>query len=372
MGVISFGDDRPVFGSSASFIRGLIDQAIGMHGEKDYLRHLRYQMEWAYNAIYMEELHVDEIREFASAIEPYRAQYLALPDLQEITRESVEELTGELVVAMKIYVAQRVAAGQLIVERDFWTLRLAADTERRLREPPAEISDLNRFVVELSERSRHGPDLLTPANAAGLPLADRLAKIGTRVGEFPDELDHPEAAFRLIEDGMAGDNEELSDALLRHLIPAMVTASAKAGTWKALQRHLGDETRKWAMEHHDFEFEQVESLDLFPSERQRLKDLIEAARACDWKRFKALNDEPHINEEALKESFEAASAIIGDMKRCWILEGGAAKARGNRMVMVSIGDPDEKARIQIALSNIGGRDGGPFSVWAFHPALNWS
>jgi hypothetical protein len=50
MGVISFGDNRPVFGSSASFIRGLIDQAIGMHGEKDYLRHLRYQMEWAYNA----------------------------------------------------------------------------------------------------------------------------------------------------------------------------------------------------------------------------------------------------------------------------------------------------------------------------------
>lgn len=374
MGVISFGVDRQVWGSSSSFIRQLVDQAIAMHGAKDYLRHFRHQMEWGYGSIAMEELNIDEIREFAMAIEPIRARYLATPDLQETVRESVEQLTDELTTALRVYEAQRIAAGKLTVERDFWTLRQAADEESRLQQPPATIVDIDKFLLDLAERT-HGKMRLEMARAPrreGHTLAGRLAEIGSRIGGNPDTPDDPKAAFHLIEDGLDSENEELFDSLLRHLVPAMVEASVKAGTWEALQQHLGAETRKWAMEHHNFECETPEAVGILPGERQRLRDLVAAASASDWDRFRALSDAPSINEAALKESFEAASALIRNMKVCRIVNGGAAKARGDRMVVVSIGDPADKPRIQVTLNNIGGRDGGPFSVWTFHPALDFS
>lgn len=374
MGVISFGDDRPVWGSSASFMRGLVRKAIDLHGTKEYLLHLNYLLEWMYNHLDMTELHVSELQELLSAIEPYRVWYLDHPGLSETTRASVGQLLDELAAMLGSYVGPRKAANQITVTRDLWTLRSVADTERRLREPLPEIPDPDAFVIALGERVRDTLHLRLqgPAISGELPLADRMSNLGAHIGEFPTSLDYPEAIFRLIEDGMESDNEVVSAALVRHLIPAMVEASVGAGTWEALLRQLGEETRRWAMEHYDFEFNPPETSGLFPSELRRLQELVQAAKASDWSRFRALSDEPYANEESMKEQFKDAAASIEDMKRCRILQASASVARGNRMILAEIGDPAAKKRIHVMLSNIGNSESGPFGVWTFALMPDWS
>lgn len=374
MGVISFGDDWPVWGSSASLMRGLVKTAIATHGRKDYLLHLNYMMEWMYNHLDMTELHVDELKEFASAIPSYRTSYLATAGLQQVTLTGAAQLLDQLATMMKGYIDERVAKGELTVERDFWTLRSAAEAERRLRAPVPEIGDPLAFVAELAERVHsflHGL-YRNRAEKGDQELAHTLSLLGAEIGKSPDSLDYPEAVFRLIEDGMQPDNEAMSDVVLRHLIPAMVEASVEAGEWDMLQRRLGDETRRWAREHYDFEVAPPEATELLPHEWQRLKDLIKAVKADDWIRFRELSEEPFANEESMKEQFEMSVSFLRGLESCRVIAASAAKAGGARLVHAEIGDPARKERIRVILNCFGTADNKLFGVWVFCPETDWS
>jgi hypothetical protein len=374
MGVISFGDDKPVWGSSASLMRGLIGNAIVLHGQKDYLQHLNYKMEWMYNHLDMTELHVEELKEFASAIPSYRASYLAIPGLQQVTLTGAAQLLDELAAMMKGYIDERVTKGELRAERDFWTLRSAAEADRRLRAPVPEIADPVAFVAELAERVHSVLRELyrSRAEKGDNELANTLTLLGAAIGKSPDSLDYPEAVFRLIEDGMQPDNENVSNAVLRQLIPAMVEASVEAGTWEMLQRQLGDETRRWAQEHYDFEVAPPEATDLLPHEWQRLKDLINAARADDWNRFRELSEEPFANEEAMKEQFEMSVSFLKGLESCRVTYASAAKARGARLVHAEIGDPAREERVGAILNCFGTANNKLIGVWVFCPETDWS
>ena len=126
MGVISFGDTRQVWGSSASVMRSL-DQAIALVGPKNYLIHFRCLMEWGYNCLLMEELHLDELEEFAATISASRQAFLANTELAVLTRESATALLDDLTDKLADYIAARIDTDKREVERDLWTLKSLAD-----------------------------------------------------------------------------------------------------------------------------------------------------------------------------------------------------------------------------------------------------
>jgi hypothetical protein len=76
-----------------------------------------------YNHLDMTELHVDELKEFASVIPPYRASYLAARDLEQVTLTEAAQLLDELATMLEIYIRERETRQEFKVKRDFWTLR---------------------------------------------------------------------------------------------------------------------------------------------------------------------------------------------------------------------------------------------------------
>jgi hypothetical protein len=108
-------------------------------------------------------------------------------------------------------------------------------------------------------------------------------------------------------------------------------------------------------------------------ETERIAQIIQVARQGNWLAFKALSDEPFLNETAVKETFDMCSAELTEMSEVGVTPFATRLPDGGKGIHCQITDkiaPDREITLTLRSVQVGGHQS--IGILVFVPRPKWT